>query len=36
MPTLAGGYHERMDGKGYLRGLTWEQMSIQAWVMGIA
>src|SRR5690606_15379791 len=33
---FAGGHHERMDGKGYPRGLTREQMSIQARVMGIA
>jgi HD-GYP domain-containing protein (c-di-GMP phosphodiesterase class II) len=32
----AGGHHERMDGKGYPRGLRREQMSVQARVMGIA
>ena len=32
----AGGHHERMDGKGYPRGLTREQMSVQARMMGIA
>jgi HD-GYP domain-containing protein (c-di-GMP phosphodiesterase class II) len=32
----AGGHHERMDGKGYPRGLTREQMSIPARCMGIA
>jgi HD-GYP domain-containing protein (c-di-GMP phosphodiesterase class II) len=32
----AGGHHERMDGKGYPRGLTKDQMSIQARIMGIA
>ncbi len=32
----AGGHHERMDGKGYPRGLLREQMSVQARVMGIA
>jgi hypothetical protein len=32
----AGGHHERMDGKGYPKGLTREQMSIQARCMGIA
>jgi HD-GYP domain-containing protein (c-di-GMP phosphodiesterase class II) len=36
VPEFAGGHHERMDGKGYPRGLTREQMSIQARVMGIA
>ena len=29
-------HHERMDGKGYPRGLTRDQMSVQARVMGIA
>jgi HD-GYP domain-containing protein (c-di-GMP phosphodiesterase class II) len=32
----AGGHHERMDGKGYPRGLLREQMSVQARCMGIA
>jgi len=32
----AGGHHERMDGKGYPRGLVRDQMSLQARVMGIA
>lgn len=32
----AGGHHERMDGKGYPRGLTREQMSVQARCMAIA
>jgi HD-GYP domain-containing protein (c-di-GMP phosphodiesterase class II) len=36
VPEYAGGHHERMDGRGYPRGLTREQMSIQARVMGIA
>ena len=36
VPEYAGGHHERMDGKGYPRGLTREQMSIQARIMGIA
>jgi len=36
VPEYAGGHHERMDGKGYPRGLKREQMSIQARVMGIA
>ena len=36
VPEFAGGHHERMDGKGYPKGLTREQMSIQARVMGIA
>ncbi len=36
VPEFAGGHHERMDGKGYPRGLKREEMSIQARVMGIA
>ena len=33
---FAGGHHERMDGKGYPKGLTRDQMSVQARIMGIA
>ena len=36
VPEYAGGHHERMDGKGYPRGLTRDQMSVQARIMGIA
>ncbi len=36
VPEYAGGHHERMDGKGYPRGLTRDQMSIPARIMGIA
>jgi len=36
VPEYAGGHHERMDGRGYPRGLTREQMSVQARCMGIA
>ncbi len=36
VPEYAGGHHERMDGKGYPNGLTREQMSVQARMMGIA
>ena len=36
VPEYAGGHHERMDGKGYPRGLTRDQMSWQARMMGIA
>lgn len=32
----AGGHHERMDGKGYPKGLRREQMSVPARIMGIA
>ena len=32
----AGGHHEKMDGKGYPKGLTREQMSVPARCMGIA
>lgn len=36
VPEFAGGHHERMDGKGYPRGLTGDQMSVQARIMAIA
>ena len=36
VPEYAGGHHERMDGKGYPRGLKREEMSWQARMMGIA
>jgi HD-GYP domain-containing protein (c-di-GMP phosphodiesterase class II) len=36
VPEYAGGHHERMDGKGYPKGLTRPQMSVQARIMGIA
>jgi HD-GYP domain-containing protein (c-di-GMP phosphodiesterase class II) len=36
VPEYAGGHHERMDGKGYPKGLTREQMPVQARIMGIA
>nr|WP_051038169.1 HD family phosphohydrolase [Pseudanabaena sp. PCC 7367] len=36
VPELAGGHHERMDGKGYPKGLKREEMSIPARMMGIA
>lgn len=36
VPEYACGHHERMDGSGYPRGLTREQMSVPARVMGIA
>jgi len=36
VPEIAGGHHERMDGKGYPRGLKRDEMSIQARLMGIA
>jgi hypothetical protein len=36
VPEYAGGHHERMDGKGYPKGLKREQMSWQARIMGIA
>ena len=35
VPEYAGGHHERMDGKGYPKGLTRNQMSVQARIMGI-
>jgi HD-GYP domain-containing protein (c-di-GMP phosphodiesterase class II) len=36
VPEYAGGHHERMDGRGYPRGLSREEMSIPARIMGIA
>lgn len=36
VPEYAGGHHERMDGKGYPKGLTRDQMPVQARIMGIA
>ena len=36
VPEYAGGHHEKMDGTGYPRGLTRDQMSIPARMMGIA
>ncbi|MCS7013500.1 MAG: GAF domain-containing protein [Chloroherpetonaceae bacterium] len=36
VPEYAGGHHEKMDGTGYPRGLTREQMSIPARIMAIA
>lgn len=36
VPEYAGAHHERMDGKGYPRGLVREQMSLQARMMAIA
>ncbi|MFC5569471.1 HD domain-containing phosphohydrolase [Lysobacter yangpyeongensis] len=36
VPEIAGGHHEKMDGTGYPRGLTREQMSPVARMMAIA
>lgn len=36
VPEYAGGHHERMDGKGYPKGLTRDQMSWPARMMGLA
>ena len=36
VPEYAGGHHERIDGKGYPRGLKGEQMSVPARMMAIA
>lgn len=36
VPEYAGGHHERMDGNGYPKGLTRDQMSVPARIMGIA
>ncbi|WP_104400557.1 HD domain-containing phosphohydrolase [Vibrio penaeicida] len=36
VPEIAGGHHERMDGKGYPRGLNAGELSVPARVMAIA
>ncbi len=36
VPTIAGGHHERMDGKGYPYQLTYKQMSIPVRIIAIA
>lgn len=36
VPEYAGGHHEKMDGTGYPKGLTREQMSVPARMMAIA
>ncbi|WP_240615653.1 HD family phosphohydrolase [Alteromonas facilis] len=36
VPEFAGGHHEKMDGSGYPKGLTRDQMSIPARMMAIA
>jgi HD-GYP domain-containing protein (c-di-GMP phosphodiesterase class II) len=36
VPEFAGGHHEKMDGTGYPKGLTRDQMSVQARIMAIA
>ncbi len=36
VPEFAGGHHEKMDGTGYPKGLTREEMSIPARMMAIA
>jgi HD-GYP domain-containing protein (c-di-GMP phosphodiesterase class II) len=36
VPEYAGGHHERMDGKGYPKGLKRDEMSLQARMMAIA
>lgn len=36
VPEIAGGHHERMDGKGYPRQLSGAQMSVPARIMAIA
>jgi len=36
VPEFAGGHHERMDGRGYPKGLKGPEMSIQARIMAIA
>ena len=36
VPEFAGGHHETLDGKGYPKGLTEDEMSTQAKIMAIA
>lgn len=36
VPEFASGHHERLDGRGYPRGRTGAQMSIQARIMAVA
>jgi len=36
VPEFAGGHHETLDGRGYPKGLTEDQMSTQAKIMAIA
>ncbi|WLD57400.1 GAF domain-containing protein [Salinispirillum sp. LH 10-3-1] len=36
VPEYAGGHHEKMNGKGFPRGLTRDQLSIPARMMGVA
>ncbi len=36
VPEYAAGHHERMDGRGYPRGVIREQMSVPARAMGVA
>ena len=36
VPEFAGGHHERMDGKGYPRGILGKDMSVQARMMAVA
>ncbi len=36
VPAIAGSHHERLDGKGYPRGITSKSMSMQARILAIA
>ncbi|PLY01812.1 MAG: phosphohydrolase [Desulfuromonas sp.] len=36
VPAIAGAHHERLDGKGYPRGLTAENLSLQARMLALA
>lgn len=36
VPEIAGKHHERIDGKGYPRGLTGDQMSVRARILAVA
>ena len=36
VPEFAGGHHEKINGKGYPKGLTGDEMSVQAKIMAIS
>ena len=36
VPEIAGGHHEKLDGKGYPKGLSADQLSVAARIMAIA
>jgi hypothetical protein len=36
IPEIAGGHHEKLNGKGYPLGLTAEQLSLEARILAVA